>query len=99
VREAAVVALDRHHRLPRLHLVALVERLHLEGAPVVGAELEDGDRLVDAAQHRVLLLEDLHHHMGMLVLPFEQLLGEIEVRVRVITGADAIDRKAEYFRS
>ena len=61
VGEERVVALDRQHGLPRLDPVAVVERVHGERVPVVRAELQDRDRLVDAAEHRVVALEDLHH--------------------------------------
>ena len=71
VGEQAVVALDCHHRLVRLDLVALVERVDVEPAPVVRAQLEDRDRLIDATQQRMLLLEDLHHHVSVLVLVLE----------------------------
>ena len=50
VGEERVVALDRHHRLPRRDLVAVVERVHGQLVPVVGAELEDRDRLVHPAE-------------------------------------------------
>ena len=60
MREERVVALDRHHGLPRLDPVAVVERVDGQRVPVVRAELEDRDRLVHPAEHRVVLLEDLH---------------------------------------
>ena len=61
VREARVVALDRQHRLERVDPVAVVERVDGQVVPVVRAELEHGDRLVDPAEVGVVLLEDLHH--------------------------------------
>ena len=57
--------------------------------------LEDRDRLVDTAEHRVLLLEDLHRHVWMLALGLEQALGEHEIRVRVIAAANPIDGETE----
>ena len=50
MREARVVALDGHHRVPRLEPIALVQRVHLERGEVVAAQLEQRDRLVDAAE-------------------------------------------------
>ena len=97
VGEQAVVALDRHHGLARGDLIALAERVDLELVPagdpaaVVGlaarAQLEDRDRLVDAAEHRLLLLEDLHRDARVMVLGLEQLLGVDEVRVGVVAAA------------
>ena len=61
VGEQPVVALDRQDGLARRDLVALVQGADLELAPAVlppavgmapGALLEDGDRLVDAAEDR-----------------------------------------------
>ena len=82
MREQRVVALDRQHRLVRRDLVALVQRVHDEpvpaGLPVAarqrapGAELEHRERLVDPAEHRVVLLEHLHEHVRMAVLGLEQ---------------------------
>ena len=70
VAEQRVVALDRHHGLPRLDLVAVVEGVHLELVPaglpgaVAGAPAaalaQHGDRLVHAAEHRLVALEHLH---------------------------------------
>src|SRR5436190_22750127 len=58
VREQAVVALDRHHRLSRRDPITLMERPDLELIPprlpppvraqAARAKLEDGDRLVDS---------------------------------------------------
>src|SRR5919204_4663447 len=83
VCEQRVVALDRHHGLLRGDLVAFVQRVDREVLPGVleapvrrvaaGALLQHGDRLVDPAQHRFLLLEHLHHHLRVPVLGLEQL--------------------------
>ena len=61
MREERVLALDRHHRLVRLHTIAVVERVNGQRLPVVRAEPEDRERFVDAADECVLLLEHLHH--------------------------------------
>ena len=109
VREERVVALDREHRLPRADLVALVERVHVELvpagmpaavlAPAPGAELEDRDRLVDAAEHRVLgALEDLHEHARVAAVVLEQPARVDEVGVRVVAVAHALHRQAEHAR-
>src|SRR2546423_665604 len=73
VGELRVVALDGEDDLARADLVALVQRADLQLVPaalpdavlvsVAGAPAEDRDRLVDAAEDRVvLLLDDLHDH-------------------------------------
>jgi hypothetical protein len=82
-----------------------VQRAHLERVPArlpaaVGAAaacpgLEHGDRLVDAAEHRVLALEDLHHDVRMAALGLQQPLRVIEVGVRVVAVADALLGQAE----
>ena len=60
VGEERVVALDRHDRLAWRDLVTVIEGVDRQRFPVVGAELEYGDRLVHPAQHRLVLLEHLH---------------------------------------
>ena len=98
VREEGVVALDRHHRLPRGDLVAVVERVHGQLVPVVGAELEDGDRLVHPAQHRVLLLEDLHDHPRVPAVLEQRLARVVEVDVGVVALPHLLDREVEDLR-
>ena len=105
VAEERVVALDRHYRLPRLDLVAVVEGVHDELVPAglpaaVGARAptaltEDGDRLVHPAQHRLMPLEDLHQHARVILVELEHLLREHEVRVRVVALAHLLDREVE----
>src|SRR5919106_1174665 len=105
VREQGVVALDRHHRLARRDLVALLQGADVEpgpaGAPLAlgialaGTELQDRDRLVDAAEDRLFLLEDLHQERGAVPLGLEQFLGVVEVRVGVVARAQLLHRKAE----
>ena len=61
MREGRVVALDRQDRLVRRNLVAVVERMDRQRVEVFGAQLEDREGLVHAAEMRMALLEDLHH--------------------------------------
>ena len=98
VREERVVALDRHHRLPRLDPVAVVERVDGERLPVVGAELEDRDRLVHAAEHRLVALEDLHHDARAAAVAEERLARVVEVRVGVVALPHLLDREVEDLR-
>ena len=107
VREQRVVALDLQHGLPRRDLVALVERPHLElvpaGLPAAvraapGALLEDRDRLIDPAEDRAALLEDLHQDARVAALALEQLLREVEVSVAVVALAEALDGETEHIR-
>ena len=98
MREERVVALDRHHRLPRLDLVAVVERVDGERVPVVRAELEDRDRLVHPAQHGLLLLEDLHDDPRVPPVREQRLAGEVEVDVGVVALPHLLDREVEDLR-
>ena len=103
--EQRVVALDRHDGLVRGDLVALVQGADHERVPAVlpvavgqaaaGAPLEDRDRLVDAAEDRLLLLEDLHQHVRVAALFDEQIAGEVEVLVGVVAVAHPLHREAE----
>ncbi|GBD46580.1 hypothetical protein HRbin41_01408 [bacterium HR41] len=103
--EERIVALDQQDRLPGLDLVALVKRPHFELVPTVlpaavgkapsRAELEHRDRLVDATQHRAVLLKHLHRDARVHAALFEQPFGEVEVRVGVVAVADLLDRQTE----
>jgi hypothetical protein len=95
VREQRVVAGDLQHGLERRDLVALVQRADLERPEVVGALAQDRDRLVDPPQDGVLLLEHLHDDLGATALGLEQLLRQVEVLVRVVARADAVDGEPE----
>ena len=95
VGEERVVALDRHHGLPRLDPVAVVERVHGQRVPVVGAELEDRDRLVDAAEHRLVALEDLHHDARMALVAKQRLARVVEVGVGVVALPHLLDGEVE----
>ena len=68
-------------------------RTALDVAP--GALLEHGDRLVDPAEDRLLLLEDLHQHARAVALELEQVARQVEVLVGVIPLAHALDGQAE----
>ena len=93
--EARVVALDPQHGLVRVDRVAVVERVHGQVVPVVGAELQHRDRLVDPAEVRVPLLEDLHHHARAAVVADQDLARVVEVRVGVVALPHLLDRELE----
>ena len=105
VAEQPVVALDRHHGLPRRDLVAVVEGAHVERVPAVDplavralaarALAQDRDRLVHAAQHGVLALEDLQQDRRVVAVLLEDALRVVEVRVGVVPVADLQDRQVE----
>ena len=94
-RERRVVPFDLHDGLVRLDAVAVVERAHLELVELVGAELEDRDRLVHAAEPRVLLLEDLHDDARAPLVAQQRVARVVEVRVGVPAGAHLLDRQVE----
>jgi len=50
VGECVVGTLDQQHRLPRVDFLAVVQRVYDQLVPPLGAEFQDGDRLVDAAE-------------------------------------------------
>ncbi len=93
--ERGVVAVDRQHGLVRLEALAVVERVDLERVEPVGAELEDGDRLVHAAQIRVALLEDLHQHLRVAAVSQQRRTRVVEVGVGVPARAHLLDREVE----
>ena len=94
--EEGVVALDRHHRLPGLDRVAVVEGEDLEPVPVVGAELEHRDRLVHAAEHGGVALEDLHQDARVAAVGEQRRAGVVEVRVGVVALPHLLDGKVEH---
>src|SRR6202011_5351053 len=90
-----VVPLDGHHGFPGRHLVAVVEGVHAQLAEILGAELEDGDRLIHAANYRLLLLEDLHEGVRMAIVRAQDVDRAIEVDVAVIAFANSLDWESE----
>src|SRR3989449_9426976 len=95
VGERVVRALDEEHRLPRRDLVTVVQRVHFELLPFHAAELEDRDRLVDAAEERVGLAEHLHRHAWAVVVLEQQFAGADEVFVGVVTLPHLLDGEGE----
>src|SRR6266513_2075712 len=91
VGERVVRSFDEERRLPRLDLVPVVQRGDLELAPVHAAQLEDGDRLVDAAQERVRLAEHLHRHARPVPVLEEQIARAHEVLVGVVALPHPLD--------
>ena len=57
--------------------------------------LQDRHRLVDAAEDRALLLEDLHEDLRPAPLRLEQVARQVEVLVGVVAGPELVDREAE----
>src|SRR4029079_18137407 len=55
-----------------------------ERVPVVAAEREDRDGLVHPAEHRLVLLEDLHDDPRMPTVGEQRLAREVEVDVAVV---------------
>ena len=105
VGEQAVVAADRHDGLPRLDLVAVVERADLQPVPAVlpaavreppaRAEPQDRERLVDPAEHGALALEHLHQHVRVVAVLLQHVAGEREVRVAVVAVAHLLHGQRE----
>ncbi len=52
------------------------------GGGAAAALAQDCDRLVHAAEHRLVALEDLHQHARVMGVPLQHLLGEDEVGVQ-----------------
>ena len=61
-REGVVRPLDEQDRLPRLDFLSIIERVHDQLIPALGAELQNRNRFIDAAQVGVPLAEHLHRH-------------------------------------
>ena len=91
--EHLVRAFDRHHRFPGLDRLAVVERAHRERAPVIGAELEDRDRLIHAAQIRLRLSEHLHRDARGAMIGEQDLAGANEILVGVVAFPHSLDGK------
>ncbi len=98
VSKQIIVALDGHNRLVRLDPVSVVERAHAQAAPITRAEPQDRQRLVHSAQHRIVALEDLHAHHGVVAVALENLPRAVEVGIGVIPLAHLLDGQVEYLR-
>ncbi len=65
-------------------------------AVVAGPGVQDGQHLVDTADHGlVLALEQLHRHPVRTAGTHEDLPGLIEVRIRLVARSDLLDGKTE----
>ena len=95
LRERGVVPLNRQHRFVRLNAVTVVEGVDGQIVPVRGAELEDRDRLVDATEMSMALLEDLHHDARPAAIFEQRRPGVIEVRVGVVALPHLLDGELE----
>src|SRR6266480_2453820 len=95
VGESVVRALDEQHRLPRRDLVAVVQRRDFELRPLHAAELENRDRLIDAAEEGVRLAEHLHRDAWTLVVLEQQLTRADEVLIRVVALPHLLDGEVE----
>ena len=102
MREEAVIAFDREHRLVRLDQLAVVERANGEMVPAVltagrvpRTRFQDGDRFVDAAQDRVRALEDLHADARVVIVAGQDLARAIKVPIRVVALAHLLDRQVK----
>ena len=92
--EEGVVALDRHHRLPRLDRVAVAEGGDDQGVPVVEQSL----RIAMASSMPpsiAFALEHLHQDLGVAAVGQQGGAGVVEVRVRVVALAHLLDRDSK----
>src|SRR2546422_10311606 len=80
---------DRSIRRRDLRLAMRLAVLELR--PFHAAELEDRDRLIDAAEERVGLAEHLHRHAWAVVVLEQQLASADEVFVGVVTLPHLLD--------
>src|SRR5207237_9310187 len=94
-RECIVRPVDEQHGLPRLHLFAVVQRVYDELVPPLGAQFENRDRLIDAAQKGVRFAEHLHRDSGAVPGTAQQIARAHEVFVGVIAFAHLVDGKME----
>ena len=69
--------------------------MHAELGEILGAELEDGDRLIHPADHGLLLLEHLHQRLGVAIIGAQHIDRAIEIDVAVIAFADSLDRESK----
>ena len=61
-REGVVRPLDEQHRLPGLDFVSIIERVDDQLIPPLGAEFQNRNRFIDAAEIGVGFAEHLHRH-------------------------------------
>jgi len=94
-REGIVRPLDEQHRLPRIDLVAVIQRVHDQLVPALGAQLEDRDRLVDAPQVGVRFAEYLHRHARPVLVFAQQVARADEVFVGVVALPHFVDGQVE----
>src|SRR5439155_13085936 len=69
-----------------------------ERIPVMGAELENRDRLVHPAEKCVLLLEHLHDNPGTSPVPQKGRARMLEIRVGVVPLTHLLHREVEDLR-
>ena len=95
VGEGVVGTLDQQHRLPRLDGVAVVEGEDFQLSPLLGAQLQDRDGFVDAAQIRVRLAEHLHGDAGAVLVLEQHFARPHEVLIGVIARLHFFDGQIE----
>ena len=98
MREGLIRPLDRQHRFPIVEPVAFVQRVHAQGAPVVGAELEHCYRFVDPTKVAGRLAGNLHQDLRRSLVLSQRGARSFEVHVCVESGADLLDRQAKQRR-
>src|SRR4051812_26651469 len=93
MRKALVRSLDRHHGVPRLVLIALVQSMDGERAELVRPELEERDCLIDAAEETRRLSGDLHNDAGRAPLRVQHLTRALEISIGVEPLPNLLDRQ------
>jgi hypothetical protein len=91
--ETLVRPLDRQHGVPTLEAVSFIQRVDAEGAPIIGAELQDRDCLIDPAQEARRLGAHLHHDAWRMRVRAQHFARPLEVLVGVEAPADIVDRE------
>ena len=108
MREGAVVAFDRQHRFVRRDAVAVVERVHPQILPAVdpaavcgvisGAEPQNRQGFVDAAEHGGAALEDLHANARMVSVGPHDVASAVEIGVGIVAVAHLLNRQVKNCR-
>ena len=93
--EVIVGSLDLEDDVPRFDRVAVVQRPNPERRPVVAAQLENCDRLVDPAEECLALAEHLHGDAGRVPIGDQQVAGAHEVLVAIVPRAHPLDGEVE----